>query len=172
MVDLPPIRRKKYEHLITELVHQRDVIRALIKQNVTSQRDFTWLYQMRFYWEPTNTNVLKKLVIKIANANFYYGFEYLGVGEKLVQTPLTDRCYLTLTQVPKGFQFSNFFRHSKLDLEEIPSDLPELERQKQSKHSELNLEDLCLFSVVMKDLISKLWVVFLLVFARYFLLKW
>lgn len=95
---LPQELRKKYEQLITDLVHQRDVTRQLLNDKVTSLKDFNWLFHMRFYWHPKEADLLKKLVIEMSNAKFFYGFEYLGVSEKLVQTPLTDRCYLTLTQ--------------------------------------------------------------------------
>ncbi|XP_037905377.1 dynein heavy chain, cytoplasmic isoform X4 [Hermetia illucens] len=94
----PPLRRKKLEHLINEFVHKRTVTRRLIAHGVTNPKSFQWLCEMRFYFDPRQTEVLQQLTIHMANARFYYGFEYLGVQDRLVQTPLTDRCYLTMTQ--------------------------------------------------------------------------
>ncbi|GBG31493.1 Dynein heavy chain, cytoplasmic [Hondaea fermentalgiana] len=88
--------RKKHEQIITEMVHQRDVLRKLAAQSAEGQAPspdtFAWLSQIRYRWAQD------KLSLHIASATFDYGFEYQGVGERLVQTPLTDRCYLALTQ--------------------------------------------------------------------------
>ncbi|PWZ01334.1 cytoplasmic dynein heavy chain 1 [Testicularia cyperi] len=98
LTDVEALQRRKCEHLITELVHQRDVIRLLVSQRVESARDFNWLSQMRFYLNRQIEKPLDRLSVQMANASFPYGYEYLGVPDRLVQTPLTDRCYLTLTQ--------------------------------------------------------------------------
>jgi dynein heavy chain 1, cytosolic len=97
--ELGPVTRRKCEHLITELVHQRDVTRTLVSQSTRPDKSsFTWLYQMRFYLDTSLEDPLERLAIKTADATFPYGWEYLGVPDRLVQTPLTDRVYLTLTQ--------------------------------------------------------------------------
>jgi dynein heavy chain 1, cytosolic len=87
------IRRRKLEHLIIEHVHQRDVIRELINKKVASSKSFDWLCQMRFYFDPKVTNVIRQISIQMANSKFLYGFEYLGVQDKLVQRCMLKKKY-------------------------------------------------------------------------------
>ncbi|KAG5186150.1 dynein heavy chain [Tribonema minus] len=104
-----PQLRQKFEQLITEQppppecddarqVHQRDVTRELFDAGVTDVTDFRWLSRLRFRLDARAAAPERALTACMADASFDYGYEYLGVGERLVQTPLTDRCYLTLTQ--------------------------------------------------------------------------
>ncbi|KAF7560337.1 hypothetical protein G7046_g3815 [Stylonectria norvegica] len=97
LADLEIIQRKKCEQLITECVHQRDTIEKLIGMNAETPNHYLWQLQMRYVYAPEG-EYLDRLYIKMANAKLNYGFEYLGVPDRLVRTPLTDRCFLTLTQ--------------------------------------------------------------------------
>ena len=58
-------------------------------------REFEWESQLRFYWEKEPD----ELLVRQCTGSFGYGYEYMGLNGRLVITPLTDRIYLTLTQV-------------------------------------------------------------------------
>lgn len=49
--------------------------------------------QLRYEWNDER----QACMVRHSNAVFEYGYEYLGCSRRLVITPLTDRCYLTLT---------------------------------------------------------------------------
>ncbi|CAJ1086733.1 dynein heavy chain 2%2C axonemal-like [Xyrichtys novacula] len=89
---LPKVLRLKLVALVTIEVHARDVIDKLAKPGCNNISAFEWLCQLRLYLEK-----LHGCIIRQTNTCFKYGYEYLGNSGRLVITPLTDRCYMTLT---------------------------------------------------------------------------
>jgi dynein heavy chain len=85
--------RVKIITVITIDVHNRDVVGALVAKKVETNVDFKWQSQLRYYWLPDDRNVN----IRICDFATSYSFEYVGNCGRLVITPLTDRCYVTLT---------------------------------------------------------------------------
>ena len=89
--------------LITIDVHARDIVSEMVQIKVcvsistnnpekistlsllqnASITSFEWLKQLRYYFEQDLT------VIRMANAQYIYGYEYLGASDRLVITPLT-----------------------------------------------------------------------------------
>ena len=91
--NLPKLVRYIIVALVTTDVHARDIIDELCDRQVQHVNDFLWQQQLRYYWESDIDDCL----IKHSDAKIRYGYEYMGATSRLVITPLTDRCWLTLT---------------------------------------------------------------------------
>lgn len=85
------------ESFIIEIIHQRNTLKRLKDANVKIISDFLWISQQRFYYLPSISDPLKKLEVKQGMKKFIYGFEYFGVMERLVYTPLLENCFLAMT---------------------------------------------------------------------------
>lgn len=83
----------KLKDLILDTIHNMSVVEFLINESVSNVSEWSWQKQLRFYVREDGS-----AIVKMADAEFVYSYEYQGNSPKLVHTPLTDKCYLTLTQ--------------------------------------------------------------------------
>ena len=96
--ELKPIERKIIVALITTDVHAGDVVEQLHQNNISSIFDFNWQKQLRYYFEEDDSrDVRKNVKVQQVSATLYYGYEYMGATSRLVITPLTDNCWITIS---------------------------------------------------------------------------
>lgn len=86
--------------LVVMDVHNRDTTNELVSLGTHSKNDFDWLAQLRYYWNSNGESALSgkpgSIECRMINAMVLYAYEYIGNQDRLVITPLTDRCYRTL----------------------------------------------------------------------------
>ncbi len=93
-----PLQQRKDQALILQTVYHRDIADRLVNSRSRQSSDWVWLSQLRYSCDG------KSCDIRCCDAVFHYSFEYQGNEEMLVQTALTDKCYLNLTQAMRfGF---------------------------------------------------------------------
>ena len=91
--ELTVIQRRSIVALVTQDVHNRDIIESLKEGEVSNINDFRWQQQLRYYFNMENEDC----IIKQVTSALTYGYEYMGATTRLVITPLTDRCWMTIT---------------------------------------------------------------------------
>ncbi|EKX52600.1 hypothetical protein GUITHDRAFT_157080 [Guillardia theta CCMP2712] len=92
--DLSKQQRKKVNTLVIIDVHARDIIDGFVRDSILDEREFAWESQLRYYWVRADD----ELFVRQCTFSTPFGYEYMGLNGRLVITPLTDRCYMTLTQ--------------------------------------------------------------------------
>lgn len=89
--ELSDLQRRTVSALAVQDVHFRDIIDQLSQEGVDGVMDFKWQQQLRLYYEEDS------LHCRQVNSRLPYGYEYYGATTRLVITPLTDRCWMTIT---------------------------------------------------------------------------
>lgn len=95
--DMGKLKRQKVETLVTIHVRQMELfgqMRDLVKEHkIKDAQDFEWTRNTRCAYR----NEEQHIIISVTDVDFTYSYEFLGVKERLCITPLTDRCYVTLS---------------------------------------------------------------------------
>jgi dynein heavy chain len=92
--DLKPPQRVSLASMITQHMHHKEAFDELVKAKIKDIFDFEWQKQLRADWKSDED----QCVIQMMDIRMIYQNEYLGCKERLVVTPLTSRCYITIFQ--------------------------------------------------------------------------
>ena len=103
-------------NIITTLINLRDIFENIVKEGLTDIDSFTWQMQIKLKLKDLPQNLMLKqyfdsfgkvnknrinytllnIEVDALKAQWKYSFEYLGNVQRLVITPLTERCLRSL----------------------------------------------------------------------------
>ena len=84
--------------VITDTCNRDSIQEQLLAGGIADPESFEWIRQMRYYWEDD------QIVVKLLNYDNEFTYEYLGDFERLIITPLTNRCFMTISSAVNLFQ--------------------------------------------------------------------
>nr|XP_022320176.1 dynein beta chain, flagellar outer arm-like isoform X6 [Crassostrea virginica] len=94
-----PSQIQKLTSLLALMAHLRDFMERMIEaENNDAFSTFQWNSQLRYYYNKDT----KGVTVKCLDAEFDYGFEYIGSSQREVITPLTERVFVALCQSIKA----------------------------------------------------------------------
>lgn len=88
--NLSDLARQTLRALCITDLYTLEVTQMLIDNQNIKIDDFQWIAQLRYYW------IDGTVVIKMLNSIVQFGYEYVGNFERMIMTPLTERCYHTV----------------------------------------------------------------------------
>ena len=92
--DLSTLKRVLVCTLLITHSHFSDTLSNFIKTNLTSAQHFEYQKQLLYFLDKENNQIQ----IQQISTCFNYQYEYLGCTSRLVRTPLTEKCLITMTR--------------------------------------------------------------------------
>ena len=83
-------------HFTQKVVKYMQNGQLLLNRKVQRTSEWDWFRQLRYYLKTNCAPDQKPAFVRMLECEQSYSFEYQGNASKLVHTPLTDKCYLTL----------------------------------------------------------------------------
>lgn len=90
------MQRVLVQALVVTQVYLTDTVQDLQAAKVRSVYDFEWQRQLRSHYDPEGKEL--EFNTSICDASLPHTFEHLGCKERIVITPMTSRCWISLTQ--------------------------------------------------------------------------
>ncbi|XP_018096048.2 dynein heavy chain 5, axonemal [Xenopus laevis] len=89
--------RMKLENIIMQALYFRDVMESITSRKICEVSDFDWKRTARFYLKEEDGEM--KSEIHILDAQYGYGCEFYGAKLPMIMNPITEKCFLKISQV-------------------------------------------------------------------------